>query len=316
MNPNPIQLFCRSNRNLLSIRMEPRQLQYFRVIAEEEHFGRASSRLQIAQPALSRQMKLLEDEIGVALFERLPRGIRLTTAGRVFLDHCREISSSMTRAVTATRATALGSIGILKVGFIEVAAWQGIVPDSIRRFRDRFPAIELSLSAMSSARQLQSVQDGKIDAGFVYNAHADRDLVALPLARHSVLLALPAGHPLAEQPDISLADLRDEGFIGFRRQASTRYFDDLAQAFAKAGFEPHILQELDSEPDMLALVNAGAGLAFVNACQQWRPPPGISFRQVHDLAVDLELSLVHRANNGAPALRHLVLIVQEEIGKT
>lgn len=291
--------------------MEPRQLHYFKAIAEEEHFGRASTRLRIAQPALSRQMKLLEAELGVALFERLPRGIRLTTAGHVFLAHCRELSALMSRAVAETRAAATGSIGFLKVGFIEAAAWQGVVPDSIRHFRRDFPAVQLSLSAMSSTRQLQAIRDGDIDAGFLYNHALDDELVALPLARHPVLLALPAGHALSRQPNISLADLRDEAFVGFHRQASSRYYDDLAQAFAKAAFEPLIIQELDSEPDMLALVNAGVGLAFVNACQQWRQPPGISFHTVTDLQVELELSLVRRADNMAPSLQHLLSIVDD-----
>lgn len=290
--------------------MEPRQIHYFQAIAEEEHFGRASERLRIAQPALSRQVKLLEAELGVDLFERLPRGVRLTAAGRVFLERCREISALTARAVGEARAAASGSIGTLKIGFIEVAAWQGIIPDTLRRFRAAYPDVELKLAAMPSTEQVEAVREGRIDAGFAYNASPGPDLDVLVLERHPVLLALPGDHPLARVERIRLADLAAQPFIGFRRQASERYHDDLTRAFADAGVEPDVIQEMDSEPDMLALVNAGVGLAFANACQRWRTPPGLAFRPVVDIAVELELSLIHRRDNSAPALAHLVHLLK------
>lgn len=290
--------------------MEPRQIHYFQEIAEEEHFGRASERLRIAQPALSRQMKLLETELGVDLFERLPRGVRLTVAGRVFLERCREISALMAQAVSDARAAASGSMGTLKIGFIEVAAWQGVIPDTLRRFRAAYPSLELKLAAMASTEQIEAVKDGRIDAGFAYNATSGADLDIVALDRHPVLLAIPDDHPLAAAAEIRLADLVGQPFIGFRRQASERYHDDLARAFAEAGVELDIIQEMESEPDMLALVNAGVGLAFANACQRWRMPPGLRFVPVSDVRVELELSLVHRRDNTAPALRHLVSLLQ------
>ena len=124
--------------------MEFRQILYFIAIAEAEHFGRASKRLRIAQPALSRQVKLMEAEIGTALFERLPRGVRLTEAGRVFLTHARQLRADMQNSIDAARAAAAGNAGHLRLGFIEVAGWHGLVPTGIRRFRDQFPGVRLS----------------------------------------------------------------------------------------------------------------------------------------------------------------------------
>ncbi|MGV8937741.1 MAG: LysR family transcriptional regulator [Allorhizobium sp.] len=289
--------------------MELRQLHYFRVIAEEEHFGRASARLRIVQPALSRQIKLLEAELDVALFERLPRGVRLTAAGHVLLDHCRLVAAQLDRAVTETRAAATGATGVLRLGFIEVAAWDGIVPQTIRRFRDAFPDVQLALSAMASPEQIDAIRDRRIDAGILYNPPGDADLLVRPLIRHAVMLAVASGTPLGQRKTVALADLHDQAFIGFRRAASPRYHDTLFSAMRAAGFEPKMAAEMASEADMLALVNTGAGVAFVNGCQRWRPPHGVTFLTVCDLEVDLELALVCRRDNGAAVLARFVAMI-------
>lgn len=288
--------------------MELRQLHYFRAIAEEEHFGRASTRLHIAQPALSRQVRLLEEELGVSLFERLPRGVRLTAAGRVLLRRCQRLSAEIDDIVAETRAAAAGSVGLLRLGFIEVSAWQGIVPETIRAFRTEFPKVELALSAMPTLAQLVALKDKRIDLGYLYNPPDDPDLASLPLLRHEVVLAVPSHAPYALARELPLEALRGENFIGFRRQVSIRYFDDLAAAFKARGFEPKIVAEMESEPDMLALVNAGAGLAFVNSCQRWRQPAGIRFVRVPELDVGLELALVSRRDNATPALAHFIAL--------
>jgi len=293
---------------MLSKIMELRQLHYFIAIADEEHFGRASMRLRIAQPALSRQIRLLEAELGIDLFERLPRGVRLTAAGRVFQDQCRQTLAHLSRGVAAAKAAAAGQLGVLRLGFIEVAAWKGLVPEAIRRFRAGFPGVDLTLSAMASGDQIAAVHDGRLDAGILYNAAPDPDLSALALTRHSVLVAVPEASDLAARADLGFDDLRDRVFVGFHRAASPRFHDDLATACAIAGFAPRYIAEMSGEADMLALVNAGVGLAFVNSCQRWRPPQAIRFLPVRDLEVNLELSLVWRSDNRSPALARFAAI--------
>lgn len=293
---------------MVSVGMELRQLHYFHTIAEEEHFGRASGRLRIAQPALSRQIKLLEAELGVDLFERLPRGVRLTAAGRVFQAECGQVLNHLTRAVSAARAAAEGQVGTLRLGFIEVAAWHGLVPEAIRRFRADYPAVDLGLSAMASGDQVAAVIEGRLDAGILYNVPPDPALTVLPLARHPVMVAVPATSPLAQHTEVTLNDLRNDGFVGFRRAASPRFHDDLTAAFANAGFVPRWISEMAAEADMLALVNAGVGLAFVNSCQRWRPPLAVRFLTVTDMAVHLDLSLVWRHDNAAPTLARFATI--------
>ena len=290
--------------------MELRQIQYFVAIAELEHFGRASQRLRIAQPALSRQMKLLEAELGTPLFERLPRGVRLTAAGRVFLDRTRGLARQLEHAALDARAAAEGTVGVLRLGVIEVAAWEGIVPDSIRAFRLAFPEVRLALSALPGARQIDAIRLKELDAGLLYNPPDDPALSVLPLVRHPLMLAVPAESPLATRTDIRLADLADQDFIGFQRRESPRFYDDLQAALARRGFQPRISAEMRTEADMLALVSAGAGVALVNSCQQFRPPQGVRFRPVAEVDVSLSLALVHLADEDAPVVRRYAEVLR------
>ncbi|MFN4100028.1 MAG: LysR substrate-binding domain-containing protein [Pararhodobacter sp.] len=279
-----------------------RQLHYFVAIAEAEHFGQAALHLRIAQPALSRQMKLLEAELGIELFERLPRGVRLNPAGRVFLDECRETLAHLSRSVASARAAAAGKAGRLRLGFIEGAAWHGLVPDAIRQFRSRFPEVELTLAAMPTAEQLAALRQGQLDAALVYNPVPAEDLTASWLVRHPIVLAVPVASPLADRPGLDFAELEGQPLIGFQRRASPQFFDEVQARFRAAGFAPRFVAEPMAETEILALVSAGAGLALTNSCQMWRPPHGVRFLRIRDLAISLRLALVHLRHNRNPTL--------------
>lgn len=291
--------------------MELRQIQYFIAIAEAEHFGRAAQRLRIAQPALSRQMKLLETELGIDLFERLPRGVRLTPAGRTFLNEIRGLNGLIARAISAARASAAGQFGTLRLSFIEAAAWQGLLPDAIRRFRAEYPGIELALLAMSTSEQLAALRQRQTDAALVYNPEPADDLAAIPLVHHPAILAVPVESPLAARATVSIADLAGERLIGFQRRGSPKFFDDIQAAFRRAGVAPRYVVELMAETEILALVSAGAGCALANSQQVWRPPHGVRFVEIRDLDVSLQLSLVHRRGDAPPALVHFTAILTE-----
>lgn len=286
--------------------MELRQLHYFRLVAEEEHFGRASRRLRIVQPALSRQVRLLEEELGLELFERLPRGVRLTAAGKTLLAHCKSLEGTLERAIADTRAAAEGRLGRLHLGFIEVAAWNGIIPQTIRSFRQAYPEVELALTARASTTQLPAILDGSLDGGFFYNPPTSDELVTMPVARHPVVLAVASDSALSGRTGLTLGGLADTDFIGFQRASSPRYFDDLAAAFARRNFVPKVVAETQNEADMLALVRTGLGIAFVNSCQTWRPPQGITFMEITGLDVALELAFVYPVNAGNPVTRRFV----------
>ena len=164
--------------------MELRHLRYFVQVAEEQHYGRAAERLRVAQPALSRQIQDLEEEIGFKLFDRLPRGVKISAAGKSFLMDARRILHEVNEAAARAKRVALGQSGTLRVGFVESVSWHGVVPDSFREFRERQPDVELQLKQASSMEQTEAVHSGRLDAGFVFTiAHIGRELAQLPSPR-------------------------------------------------------------------------------------------------------------------------------------
>ena len=147
--------------------MELRHLRYFVAVGEEQHYGRAALRLRVVQPALSRQIQDLEKEVGFKLFERLPRGVKLSPAGKLFLEDARRILQDVNEAAARAARVARGQSGTLRVGFSENASWRGVVPESLRRFREIQPDAELQLQPLPSSEQLEAIRSSRLDAGFV-----------------------------------------------------------------------------------------------------------------------------------------------------
>jgi len=143
--------------------MELRHLRYFIAIGEEQHYGRAARRLRVAQPALSRQVQDLEEELGFDLFDRLPRGVRLSSAGKLFLEDARRILQQIGEAVARAGHVASGRAGTLRLGFTENSCWRGVVPESFRRFRELQPDAELQLQPAASTEQIEAMRSGRLD---------------------------------------------------------------------------------------------------------------------------------------------------------
>src|SRR5579863_9994975 len=200
--------------------MELRQLRYFVAVGEEQHYGRAAKRLRVAQPALSRQIQNLEEEIGFKLFERLPRGVRITEAGKLFLEDARRLLQEINDASARAKRIASGQSGTLRIGFVESISWQGIVPDSFRDFREHQPDVELQLKSLRSLEQIAAIHSGSLDAGYTLPiANPDHGLAHLQIGVINQILAVPNGHPLTKKKRIRLRDLVDTPFVWFPRWA-------------------------------------------------------------------------------------------------
>lgn len=284
-------------------------MRYFVAIAEDEHFGRAAQRIRIAQPALSRQIQLLEAELGVTLFDRLARGVKLSAAGRTFLQHCRHILADLDHAVSETQAVARGESGVLKLGFIEVVAWSGVIPETIMQFRLANPGVRLQPNAMTSLDQIEAILEGRIDAGFLYNPPDDPLLTALPVTRHTLLLAVPAASDFATRSAVDISELAGQPLISFHRHQSPGYYDQLHREFLRAGLAASIVHEAENEAEMLALVTTGLGIALVNECQRWRKPHGLALIAVTGFDIALDLALVYRSGQPLPALERFIALL-------
>lgn len=288
--------------------MELRHLRYFVAVGEEQHYGRAARSLRVAQPALSRQIQDLEKELGFELFERLPRGVKLSAAGKLFLEDARRILQEVSEAGIRAGRVARGRSGTLRVGFTENSSWRGVVPDSFRRFREQQPDAELQLQPEASLAQIDAIRSGRLDAGFVnFMPRSDPELDQILVARQHVELAAPQGHPLTRLRTLCLRDLTEAPFIWFPRRANPAFYDQMMRECYRGGLKaPRIVQEGVNEPTILSLVSTGMGVGWVLATARWRCPESVVILPVVDLKMPLTLALVWRKDNTSALLANFI----------
>ena len=294
--------------------MELRHLRYFVGVGEEQHFGRAAERLHVAQPALSRQIQDLEREIGFPLFERLPRGVRLSAAGGLFLEDARRILAEVQEAARRAGQAARGLAGTLRVGFVESISWHGIVLESFRRFHERQADAEMIPIPMLSLAQADAVRIGRLDAGFIVRIAAlGGDLEQRTVAVHKVVLAVPKGHLLTRKRGLRLRDLRDVPFVCFPRRANPPAYDQLIEACYRGGLKSlRIVQEADDHATILSLVACRLGVAMVSDSARWQCPKGVALLPIVDLNVKVSFSLIWRKDNKSPLLQKFLAQVEAE----
>lgn len=246
-----------------------RLLRYFVAVAEESHLTKAAARLGIRQPPLSQQIRVLEQELGVTLFHRLPRGMELTESGRALLDDARNIIALTEQAVEGVRRVSLGEAGRLTVGFTGSAAFHPFVPSVIRRFRESAPNVRLVLEESSTGELMEDVSEGRVDVAFIRGAYGpDRGVVVETVLEETMLAAFPADHPAVKgraRKRIALSELADESLILYRRHSGPGLYDAIISACSAAGFSPHVAQEAPRMLSTLSLVAAGLGVSLVPA---------------------------------------------------
>jgi DNA-binding transcriptional LysR family regulator len=292
--------------------MELRHLRYFVAIGEEENYRRAAQRLNVAQTALSTQIQDLEAELGFKLFDRLPRGVKLSVAGRLFLEDARRILQQVSEAAARAARVARGQSGTLRVGFTENASWRGVVPESLRRFRERQPDAELQLTPATSLEQIEGLRSGRLDAGFVFNmSKTDSELDHIPVALQHVELAVPKGHPLIKLKKLRLRDLSEASFVWFPRREAPAFYDRLMHECFRGGLKsPRIVQEGLNESTILSLVSHGMGVGWVNGTARGRCPEGVVIVSIADLDMPLPLALAWRRDNTSPLLANFIAEVR------
>ena len=246
--------------------MELRQIQYALALAEKLHFHRASEELHISEPTLSQQIRQLERELGVDLFRRDRHGTELTAAGATFVANGRHILSLVQSMVDATRLTAMGQAGRLAVGAVGSAS-VGLVPRMLARYRASYPGVMVDVVETSTARQLQAVGEGGLDVAFVRTPVVDSTdrLVFEVVVRESLLVALPAGHPLATGDAVPLDALRHEPLVLFHRTEGPGFYDRILHVFERHTLVPRIAFELTNVHTILGFVANGLGVSLLPA---------------------------------------------------
>jgi DNA-binding transcriptional LysR family regulator len=283
--------------------MELRHLRYFVMLAEELHFGRAAEKLHISQPPLSMQIRALEDELGVRLFNRTQRHVALTQAGNALLQEARQVLARVDQAVLVTRRAGRGEIGQLAVGFISVADYN-VLPSVLRDFRRRYPLVNLTLHEATTDVQVRDLLAGRLDVGFVLPPVGEPALESVSILREPLIAALPDKHPLADKPGkLDLGKLRDAPFILFPRPYAPGLYDDIVSCCKAAGFSPRVEQEAIQMQTIVSLVSAELGVALIPASLMNLRRTGVAYKALRQTSPMTEIHLAWRRGDELPALR-------------
>ena len=292
--------------------MELRHLRYFVAVAEELHFGRAAKRLCITQQPLSRQIKDLEEELGVELFYRTKRTVRLTEVGEIFLTETRKTLQQADRAVLIVKQASQGKIGRITVGFTG-SALNIVLPNAVRQFKQLYPQIDLTLKRMQTPEQLLALDNGQIDLGLLHPPINDDGLILETIYREQLVVALPDNHSLAKDRSkpISLQQLAKESFILFPRHIGSVLYDRIINLCQQAGFNPKILQEAIPQQTILGLVAAGIGISLIYSSVKTLGRHGVVFRDLIETTPVLETAVVWNSHSTNPVLPSFVEIVRQ-----
>ena len=243
--------------------MELRHLRYFVAVAELENVSRAALKLHVSQPALSAQIRDLEDELGFDLLERTPKSVRLTIAGRVFLDQARAVLEHVDLAVKSARAAATGGETELHVGYLGTPIAH-LLPAILRVFQKSMPNVQVRLHEQSNEQNLRRLRERQVDLAFVVRPRTRRRSRNLPLSLWRKCTRVSPDHQLARRRSVSLGEAVRERFVAFVREDFSGYHEQLAAVFAKVKGKPRIVEECDSFSSFISAIEAGTGVALVS----------------------------------------------------
>jgi DNA-binding transcriptional LysR family regulator len=296
--------------------MELRHLRYFRAVAEERHFGRAATRLHMAQPPLSQQIKQLEDELGVRLLRRTTRRVDLTPAGEAYLVRVRSILDAVDAAGDEAQRIGSGLEGRLVVGCVGSATYS-LLPALARALREQLPGVDFGFRGeMLSPDQVAALRDGSIDLGLLrplgdLDAHAD--LAWHVLRRDRYVVALPEGHRLAGRARVRVTDLRDEGLVVHSGRGRSAMHDAVVGLCRRAGFEPTIRHEVAETSTLVTFVAAGLGVAVVPEPVAELGVAGATYRPLVG-GTRMDLLAVTRRDDDSAALARTLAVLRAQVG--
>ena len=291
--------------------MELRHLRYFVAVAEALSFTKAAEKLRLAQPSLTRQVRNLEDEIGVRLLDRANNRVALTEEGRLFLFESKKLLATSVEIVATVQRMNRGESSHLNIGYIANIHY-GLLPATLGAFRKLYSRVALNLFDMTCAEQFTALENHKIDLGFIglRPALSNHDLLAEGVAHDTMLVALAARHPLAKRAKIKLAELAPQFFIGMSAKAHPGARKWLLGTCESAGFAGKILQEADVEPTAIRFVADGLGVALMPEQVTGLPHEGVVFRPLSP-PLRRESTIAWRADNPSKPLQDYIQIVKD-----
>lgn len=288
--------------------VEFRQMRYFVTLGETLHFGQAAERLHITQPPLSRQIAALEAELGLKLLVRRPRSITLTEAGRIFLNDCRDVLSTINRACDNARKADRGELGELTVGFMMHAA-HTIAAGMLGGFMQNFPDVAVRAREMFPMVLQGEVAAGRVDVGILFALKPSRGLSTRPVYSERLCCVLPAHHPLVERSVIDVADLKGQPLVATPGEVAPALREAIVDYCRRGGFSPVIGMEVQLQQTIVSMVGEGIGIALVPETLARLDLRGVVFRELEH-APSVDNVLVWKTSNPNPALRAFLALAE------
>lgn len=289
--------------------MELRHLQYFVVLAETLHFGRAAELLHISQPPLSRQIALLEEELGVVLFDRSRRSVRLSAAGERFFLDAKAILTSVQRAKRNALTASLGHAGSLSVGFMFSTTYS-VVPAITRAYTSTYPEVDLQLTESIPTLLVEDIRAGNSDVGIMYPPEDVQGLKTRTVFREPLVVALPADHPLSRHPIIDASELHKESFLISPRRAASYIYDAIVSHCKQCGFAPKIRLETNYQQTIVNLVGQGLGVALVHRSMKTARPLNVKFRALANPPI-VDVNVSWNQENHNPCIESFVAVANQ-----
>jgi DNA-binding transcriptional LysR family regulator len=285
-------------------------LYYFTVLAEEKHFGLAAKRIGIEQPPLSLQMKKLEQIIGAELFDRSKRQIRLTTVGETFLPEAYKLLRQSMQLVDSIKSVGRGESGVLNIGFATSTIFCGIT-SAIQKHKKLYPKVELRLQELSSGAQIEALQNGAIDIGFIREVGKHDQVMSRHLVKEKFIAVLSNQHPLSKKDSIQLKELLKEPFVHFPRSVAPALYDKVNVLFAKANHYPEIVQEAYEWQTIVSLVEANLGVSICPASFQKLKIGKVQYKPLADVRTETVISVCFHASNSSKLITPFLNVLEQ-----
>jgi DNA-binding transcriptional LysR family regulator len=294
--------------------VELRQIRSFLSIAETLHFGRAAELIHLSQPALSLQIRALEQEVGVRLFERNRRKTTLTAAGSAFRDDAAAALSQLEQGIRRARLAANGRLGLLRIGFISTAGSE-IVPDIVRQFRESNPEVEFSLRNILTAEQVQMLEIGSLDIGFLrlpIAGHSALDVVTVH--REPFVLVVPSSHKLAKRKKVRLREVAGQDFVMYERTYAPGFHDLIFGILREARIVPNVSQTAGEIPTLISLVDAHMGVAILPVSAVKHSVASVVACEILDRIPMSEIGMAVRKGTQAPIVDNFRSFALKKLG--
>ena len=292
--------------------IEFRHYKYFLALAEDLHFRKAAERLFISQPGLSRQIKHLEDELGISLFERNNRKVELTIAGKYFQKELTGNFKRLEDIISCAKLLNDGIDGNLKFGYVG-SAMQKLIPELLSQFRQAYPNVLFTLNEMDNNKQIQALHNQEIDIGFVRIERVPRGLNIQPVFEETFSLVLPKTHPIDESNFKNLVQLKNEPFIFFDAAYSETYYEKVMQMYDACGFSPLISHYAVNASSIFRLVEKKFGISIVPTSLKLGYDMEIKFIELKNIPQRTTLRVVWSKTNTNPILKNILNLVTQRI---